>query len=403
MTPEDSRAGAGHDGSPPATDFDLHGVVGIRLLDARPGDVATVRRQLGPLGSRLRGEPDITIRFVDRVTTKPLVYVGLGVTAYNADGFFVSRANGSATARARIPFAQIGQRPEIVCEHGIAVVPHLLAIINLTALSKGVLPLHASAFTLDGTGVLVTGWAKAGKTESLLACMQQGADYVGDEWVYLTAEGDMLGLPEPIRLWSWHLHQLPALLRARPRRDRVRLAAWHRAAEAAARAARSGVPGSGLVRKGAPTIARQAYLQIPPEQLFGRQAVTLRGSLDAVVLVMNHESPQIVVEPVPGTEVASRMAASLSDERAPLLEHYRHFRYAFPERAASAVETASAVESQLLRQLFDARPAAKVSHPYPCDIAALGRAVLAGAAACASSEPPAPSVMTTDNAVADVS
>jgi hypothetical protein len=403
MRPEDPRAGAGHDGSEPGTDFDLHGVVGIRLLDARPADVATVRRQLGPLEGSLRREPDITVRFVDRVTTKPLVYVGLGVTAYNTDGFFVSRANGSATARARIPFAQIGRRPEIVVEHGIAVVPHLLAIINLTALARGVLPLHASAFTLDGTGVLVTGWAKAGKTESLLACMQQGADYVGDEWVYLTAEGDMLGLPEPIRLWSWHLHQLPRLLRARPRRDRVRLAAWHRAADAAGKAARTSLPGSGLVRKGAPVIARQAYLQIPPEQLFGRDAVTLRGSLDAVVLVMNHESTQIVVEPVPGAEVARRMAASLSDERAPLLEHYRHFRYAFPDQVGDAVESAAAVESQLLGQIFDARPAAKVSHPYPCDIAALGRAVVAGASACSGSQLSAPAVPTGDSAAADVS
>jgi hypothetical protein len=402
MTPDDPRA-AGHNGSPPGIDFDLHGVVGIRLLDARPADVATVRRQLGPLDGSIRGEPDITVRFVDRVTTKPLVYVGLGVTAYNADGFFVSRASGSATARARIPFAQIGRRPEIVCEHGITVIPHLLAIINLTALAKGVLPLHASAFTLDGTGVLVTGWAKAGKTESLLAAMQEGADYVGDEWVYLTAEGDMLGLPEPIRLWSWHLHQLPRLLRARPRRDRVRLAAWHRAAGAADRAARTTMPGSGLVRKGAPTIARQAYLQIPPEQLFGRGAVTLRGSLDAVVLVMNHESTQIVVEPVPGAEVASRMAASLSDERAPLLEHYRHFRYAFPDQVGDAVESATAVESQLLGQLFDARPAAKVSHPYPCDIAALGRAVVAGASACAGSEQPAAPVLPAGSAPAEVS
>lgn len=402
MTSEAPRGGAGYDGSGPGTDFDLHGVVGIRLLDARPADVATVRRQLGPLDRRLRREPDITIRFVDRVTTEPLVYVGLGVTAYNADGFFVSRANGSASARARIPFAQIGRRPEIVVEHGIGVVPHLLAIINLTALAKGVLPLHASAFTLDGTGVLVTGWAKAGKTESLLACMQEGADYVGDEWVYLTVEGDMLGLPEPIRLWSWHLHQLPRLLRARPRRDRLRLAAWHRAADAAGRAARTRVPGSGLVRKGAPTIARQAYLQIPPEQLFGRDAVTLRGSLDAVVLVMNHESAQIVVESVPGAEVASRMAASLSDERAPLLEHYRHFRYAFPDQASDAVEGAAAVESRLLGQLFDARPAAKVSHPYPCDIAALGRAVVAGASARAGSQP-APPALTTDTAAAEVS
>jgi hypothetical protein len=255
-------------------------------------------------------------------------------------------------------------------------VPHLLAIINLTALYKGVLPLHASAFTLDSTGVLVTGWAKAGKTEALLACMQQGADYVGDEWVYLNPSGDMYGLPEPIRLWSWHLRQVPAILQARPGRERVRLSVWHRAAEAAKRAASTSLPGAGLVRKGAPIIARQAYLQIAPQELFGTEAVTLRGTLDAVVLVMNSESPDMVVDPITGGEVASRMAASLVDERAPFMEHYAHFRYAFPSASSDVVEQASETEERLLSQLLDDRPAAKVSHPYPCDIAGLGRAVM---------------------------
>jgi hypothetical protein len=359
-------------------DFDLHGLVGIRLVNAGPAEIATVRRQLGPLDHPLEREPDITIRFVDRVTTSPVTYVGLGVTGYNDDGFFVSRATGTTAPRARIPFDQVGHGPEIVCERGLPLVPHLLAIINLTALSKGVLPLHASAFTLDDTGVLVTGWAKAGKTEALLACMQQGADYVGDEWVYLTDGGDMYGLPEPIRLWSWHLRQVPAILGARPRRERLRLSVWHRAAEAAKRAARVPMPGADVVRKGAPTIARQAYLQIAPRELFGTAAVTLHGRLDAVVLVMNSESPGMVVEPISGDEVASRMAASLADERAPFMEHYAHFRYAFPAASSDVVGEASAMEEALLSQLLDGRAAAKVSHPYPCDIAALGRAVMSG-------------------------
>jgi hypothetical protein len=359
-------------------DFDLHGLVGIRLIDAGPIEIATVRRQLGPLDHPLEREPDITIRFVDKVTAGPVTLVGLGVTGYNDDGFFVSRATGSTARRARVPFDQVGHGPEIVCERGLPLVPHLLAIINLTALSKGVLPLHASAFTLDGTGVLVTGWAKAGKTEALLACMQQGADYVGDEWVYLTDSGDMYGLPEPIRLWSWHLRQVPAILAARPRRDRLRLSLWHRAAEAAKRAAHVPMPGADVVRKGAPAIARQAYLQIAPRDLFGTAAVTLHGSLDAVVLVMNSESPGMVVEPITGDEVARRMAASLADERAPFMEHYAHFRYAFPAASSDVVAQASAMEKALLSRLLDGRAAAKVSHPYPCDIAALGRAVMSG-------------------------
>ena len=360
-------------------DFDLHGVVGIRLLDATPNDVATVRRQLGPLDTALGREPDITVRFVDRATTKPLTYVGLHDGGFNDDGFFVVQPKPGGVAKALIPFDQIGHRPQLICERAMPAVPHLLSVINLTALDKGVLPLHASAFTAGSTGVLVTGWAKGGKTESLLACMNQGARYVGDEWVYLTTDGQMVGLPEPIRLWAWHLAQLPELLRSRPRAERVRLSTWKALAGLATMAASSRLPGSGFLRKGAPALERQAYLQIPPDELFGVDAVTLRGTADAVVLVESHDSPDIVTEPTTGSEVAARMAFSLADERTRFLAHYRQFRYAFPGAKSSVVEAAEPLESALLVKLLGELPSAKVMHPSPCDIAALGQAVHAAA------------------------
>jgi hypothetical protein len=360
-------------------DFDLHGIVGIRLLGATRADLATVARQLGPLRADLGRDPDLTIRFVDRLTTEPLTYVGLGDTGYNRDGFFVLRGKGGVPAKALVPFADLGHQPQIVCERAMPSVPHLLAVINLIALGKGVLPLHASAFTIGELGVLVTGWAKSGKTESLLAAMGAGGRYVGDEWVYLAPDGRMFGLPEPIRLWSWHLDQLPEILGARPREERMRLAAWKTAAAVARTGATSRLPGSGIVRRGAPVIARQAYLQIPPEELFGADRVVLQGPLDSVVLVHSHAAPEIVTGEAGPTEVSGRMLASLADERAMFMTHHRQFRYAFPGHQTKDVDAAPEREARLLSALFDGRPAATVAHPYPCDIAELGDAVLSAA------------------------
>lgn len=356
-------------------DFDLHGVVGLRLVDASPHDVATVRRQIGPLDQALTREPDITVRFVDQVTTGPLTYVGLREAGFNADGFFLLRGKDGIAAKAIVPFDQIGQGPQILCERAMPAVPHLVAIINLTALTKGVLPLHASAFTIGDIGVLVTGWAKAGKTESLLAGMSRGARYIGDEWVYLTDDGAMFGLPEPIRLWSWHLKQLPDLLAKRPRRDRIRLSVWHRSAASAAFA--SGLlPGASLLRKSQPILSRQSYLQVPPEELFGAAAMDLKGHLDVVVLAANHESSRIVIEPTTPAEVASRMTASLAAERAQLMGDYVQSRFAWPDRISHVIETASQIEAQLLARRLNGRPTVKVLHPYPCDLAQLGSTVL---------------------------
>jgi hypothetical protein len=107
--------------------------------------------------------------------------------------------------------------------------------------------------------------------------------------------------------------------------------------------------------------------------------VVLRAHLDAVVLVLSQTRSGISVAAAGPTEVAGRMRASLAAERTPFMEHYRQFRYAFPERASDVVEDVSATEARLLSALFDNRPAASVAHPYPCDIAALGAAVTAAA------------------------
>ena len=377
MTPP-SSARAVVDRGRPAQDFDLHGVVGVRVVDATSDDIATVRRQLGPLEGALDREPDITVRFVDDLAPVPLTLVGIGDSGFDDDRFYLLRGNGGADGRASLSFDTIGRGLEIVCERRLPAVPHLIAVVNLAALGKGVLPLHATAFNSGSTGVLVAGWSKGGKTETLLGAMSDGADYVGDEWVYLTDDGRMLGLPEPVRVWDWQLAQLPHLLQARPAGDRRRLAAWRGLTRVAASAARHRLPGSSLARRARPVLGRQTYLQIPPADLFGPERVSLQGHLDVVVLVMSHEDPRTLTRPVAAGEVAQRMQASLEEERAPLMTHYRQFRYAFPDRSSPAIDTAAERESKLLAALLDDRPAVKVLHPHPCDLRILGRTVMAG-------------------------
>lgn len=361
-------------------DFDLHGVVGVRILAATDADHATVRRQLGPLERELDREPDITIRFVDHLETGLLTHVGVGETAFDDDSFYVVRGRHGATASARMPLGDVGTGIEILCERAMPAVPHLVALVNLAALGRGVLPLHASAFARESLGVLVTGWAKGGKTESLLGSVAHGASYVADEWVYLTPDRRMFGVPEPIRLWAWQLEQLPQVLRARPRTEQARLKGWQSVAGlTAAFGGSDRLPGSTLARRGSPILGRQACLQIPPAELFGDDQVQPEANLDAVVLVLSHDDPDVTVAAAAPTEVAGRMRASLSDERAPFLAHYRQFQFAFPGRSSALVEAASDLEARLLAELFDGRPAAVVRHPYPCDLRTLADAVWSAA------------------------
>ena len=152
--------------------FDLHGTVGIRLADATAKDVATVRRQLGPLEAALTREPDLLIRFVDRLPDDgELRYLGVADAAYTDTRYLILRGRHKTDVKAAIPFDRIGADGpcELIVERGLIAVPLLVAIVNLTMFARGLLPLHAGGFVHDGLGILTVGWAKGGKSETLLA------------------------------------------------------------------------------------------------------------------------------------------------------------------------------------------------------------------------------------------
>ena len=89
-------------------DYDVHGLVGIRLVDPSPTDAAAVARQLGPLESPLSRKPDIIVRFVKHLPTARLRYLGLK-DGFTDDGFFILQS-GKKESKVRIAFDQIGVR-----------------------------------------------------------------------------------------------------------------------------------------------------------------------------------------------------------------------------------------------------------------------------------------------------
>jgi hypothetical protein len=366
-----------------SADFDLHGFVGVRLVDAGPRELRAVARQLGPIHAPLDREPDLLVRFVERLETPALLRtLDQGDVAFTEDEFLVLHGPHGTPARVSIPFERVGGRCEIVCQRGAAGVPLLLPIVHTTALAKGALPLHASAFDFQGTGVVATGWSKGGKTETLLAFMANGARYVGDEWVYLgEAGGRMFGIPEPIRVRDWHLDQMPRHRARLGRGARLRLAALRGLVGAASRVAagssrRRSAPARWLGRA-LPRLRKQLHLDCPPAELFGEPALALRGTPHVIVFVSCHESPEIVVDRADPAEVAQRMVLSFEEKQRDFASYYRKFRFAFPERRNERIEEAAAVLRQLLPQALSGKPAWEVRHPYPVAFPALFEAIRA--------------------------
>jgi hypothetical protein len=365
--------------SHPPTDFDVHGAVAIRLVDAEPRDARVVERQLGPSTTPLDRDPDVVIRFVDRMPPDGrLRFLGKNEAAFTDARYLVLQGRHKSPVKVSIPFDQLAgdSACEIVVERGLMAIPLLVAIVNLTAFGNGSIPLHAVAFVHEGRGVLTLGWAKGGKSETLLAFTAQGADFVGDEWIHLDpASGRLHALSEPMRVWDWQIRSLPGLADRIPGGDRRRLMATR--ALSASLEAVGAMPLVGRSRIGRlaarvrEPVERQLSVQVPPGRLLGRAPLPDGAQLDRVVLVMSHATSDLTVEQIDAADVAARATQSFLFELADLFAHYRRFRFAFPDRRNVLIDQLETRYEAAVSAALAGVPAIAVSHPYPLQIARL--------------------------------
>jgi hypothetical protein len=359
-------------------DYDIHGVVGVRLINCPPKDAAAVARKFGLLQRRLERTPDIIVRFVKQMETPGLTHLGIRRYAYTDQDFFlVAEKNGAKT---KINFEQIGGRVcEIVCESGTQIVSLLTTLINLTALKKNYVSLHASAFSYKGVGVLVSGWKKGGKTESVLAFARHGIRYIGDEWILLSGDGcKMHGIPGLVPLWDWHFKYLPRLRRQVPMASRMMFRTV-RGLDRLQRVLPKGKLGELLpirfLRDALPPLKKRLNVTFEPEAIFSSPLGWLSASSDKIVLAMSHANKNIVMEPADPKDVAARMAASVQFEQLGFFEHYLAFRFAFPERSSEFMENLAERQEAILRRALEGKETYELSHPYPCSLHDLASAM----------------------------
>lgn len=297
--------------------------------------------------------PLLTVRFVDRLDdTGVRRLVG---PRYATDGRCLLMRSGQGWAR--LPIGDENATSELVCERGVDEVPHLVDLLNLAALQRGVLPLHAAALSRSGEGILLLGWSQGGKTEAVLARTACGDALVGDEWVHLDSAQVVRGIGYRMRVWAWQLEQAPHVAGAIARRERMRV----RLIGSALRVAPA--------RLRAP-LARRHGVYLNARRALGALHVD-SAPVRRVVLLESHTSDACSTQSAIAHEVAERACVSNRFERRGLAESYAALRFALPGLRDSRIEQADARELALAVELLGTLPAQVVRHPHPVRLARL--------------------------------
>ena len=362
-------------------DFNVHDLAGIRLINPSRRDVQIVEQNLGLRPAEFSGNPAITIRFVDRLAfDPPLRFLGREDVAFTDEAFIILRSRNLARARTRLAMENIRDSCELTCETGLPAIPLLRQLLNFIMLGRGVVPVHAAAFHHQGRGVLVTGWSHGSKTGTLLAFMDAGAKFVGDEWIYLSGGQDrMFGLPDQLEARPWYLGDLPQYRRQVGLGDRIRTRLTAGLASLlgplVGRGERSNSLPSKLVRIAHQALLDQQSVHLKPLSLFGADDCLLVSPLDVVIVAVSHEADGVSVTPMSIDEVVGKMTASFLHEQAGLTSCYHKYLFAFPERRNSQLDQVEQIYRKCAAAALRGKRTYTMVHPYPVSVGSLKEAV----------------------------
>ncbi|MFU1779922.1 hypothetical protein ACM16X_00940 [Haloarcula japonica] len=83
--------------------------------------------------------------------------------------------------------------------------------------------IHASGVRLDGRTTLFPAWRGAGKTNTLLSLLREGADFLSDDRLWVGADGTAVGYPLGVNLQPFNIESFPEIKRQHDtERDRLR-------------------------------------------------------------------------------------------------------------------------------------------------------------------------------------
>jgi len=186
-------------------EFDLHGLAAFRV-EASSAISDQFRDLFRPFLSTHLQDYDLTIS----ESFEPLIDGAYGETHgesdfyYNDHGLYIEKPN-----------VQIFVDEDGIRLHGTGEMLTLaLPLIDRIMVQKGAAMLHAMTVEYKGRGILMPAWGGSGKTSTMSKLVNiPGYSFMGDDWTFLTQDGDLLGYAKPMFIKPYHRTLYPHLFK----------------------------------------------------------------------------------------------------------------------------------------------------------------------------------------------
>jgi hypothetical protein len=361
--------------------FDLHGLVSLAVNDDREQIVRDLETQLDPYEPSVGPVPahaDIVLNPKPSIVSRTLSDVhgpaGDGRrTGSDGRSCYLLRGN----ARFELPRRYLQDGPVNLSYDPSFPLWEALSevvrpLLQLGTLARGAVTVHGATVEVEGSGLLVCGWAESGKTETALALAEQGARFVSDKWTIIDSNASLHAFPVSVGIRDWVLQYLPRL--------RAHLRASQRARLRVARAARRPMPlltrrptriGTALesqLDRAFTLASRLSLRQTEVGAIYGSSRDPSRTPpLRTLAMLTTVSTEEVTVRPAETGWAAERLARSAAYERRSLYELDARARYADPDPGPSSLADVRDLEAQQLRKVLKGVQVLEVNAPFPTD------------------------------------
>lgn len=215
--------------------------------------------------------------------------------------------------------------------------------------------MHASGVRFDGETTLFPAWRSAGKTNTLLSLLREGADYLSDDRLWVGADGSVLGYPLGV---NFHPRNADSFEEIRITHDTSEERIRHEVHEfIAERFDTSGsLPEAGIAHLNDRILGDNSRDFMDIESLFPAADFVEEAAVDHIVFVEAAPNDRTVTaEPIPVDEALAAVTAICNFEWDGLLREYFH-AYDALVGGGDMVETLDEVvrgERAVFRDLFE--------------------------------------------------